>query len=359
MATETKTSDEVEKYTLDYTQPNQTRVTDSLGYQTTYEWADIWGARRIVKVTGPCPSCGGSGGDVQQWTYDNRGRVASYTDGGGNVTKYTYDAEGNVMSVAAPAPAAGAAAPTTTYTYYADGRMHTRQSPNGGLTTWTYVAAGPELITETVSQGVTRTTRIDYTQGKPTLLTDPLGRTTTLHYSALGDLDWTEDAVAGHRTTFAYDAMGRLEKTSLPATTPPNDSPSTSYDTVGRVWRVRNPNGSDRRPLVRRGGRRLRTQDPNTKLTQFQYDGYGRLSKVFDPLNGETGYGYDLMSNLVSLTDARHKQTSFTYDGYRRVTKIIYPNPSKAGALRGVHVRPGGTAGHAEGPQGRHDHVCL
>ena len=48
----------------------------------------------------------------------------------------------------------------------------------------------------------------------------------------------------GHVTNFDYDAMGRLTKTRLPVTTPPNDSPTTSYDARGRVWRVTNPNGT-------------------------------------------------------------------------------------------------------------------
>jgi RHS repeat-associated protein len=327
-------SGDVDRYLLDYSQANKTVVTDSLTNQTTYEWVDIWGSKRITKITGPCSGCGGSGGATQEWTYDNRGRVTSHQDGEGNVTSYTYgtdenDPGPNVTSVTAPQPSSqgGELNTATVYTYHPDGRMHTRLAPNGSLTTWTYVAAGPETITESVSAGVSRTTTIAYTpQGKPRLITDPLARQTEMSYTPQGDLDWVRDPLL-HQTSFQYDVMGRLEKTILPTTTPANDSPHTSYDTLGRVWQVTNPNGSFWRHWYDGGGRRVMTQDPNGQQTQFVHDAYGRLDKVIDPLDGKTDYEYDLMSNLVSLTDARTQTTSFEYDGHHRVKKVTYPSP--------------------------------
>ena len=230
-----------------------------------------------------------------------------------------------MSAVVAPATVAGSAGPRTAYTYHPDGRMHTRTAPNGDVTTWTYVAAGPQTITETVSPGVNRTTNVIYTaQGRPHIVTDPTSRQTEMHYNALGDLDWIRDH-AGHQTAFEYDAMGRLEKTVLPATTPPNDSPRTSYDTVGRVWRVMNPNGSFWRHWYDGGGRRRLTHDPEAHPTDLEYDAYGRPETVTDALGAETHYGYDLMSRLISLTDARGKTTSFEYDGHGRVKKVTYP----------------------------------
>ena len=77
-------------------------------------------------------------------------------------------------------------------------------------------------------------------------------------------------------------------------------------------------------------------------------------------MNGETGYGYDLMIQPESsLTDARHKQTSFTYDPYRRVTKITYPGPAQPLPIEGVTYDPAGRLATPEGPQGVADHVCL
>ena len=57
--------------------------------------------------------------------------------------------------------------------------------------------------------------------------------------------------------------------------------------------------------------------------------GYGRLLEGLDPLNGETGYGYDLMSNLVSLIDARQEQTSFTRTTPSAWSPRLLPGPTQ------------------------------
>lgn len=56
-----------EKYTLAYPGQTTTTVTDALGNTTTYDWAGFSGIySRITRIVGPCPSCGGGGGDVQE-----------------------------------------------------------------------------------------------------------------------------------------------------------------------------------------------------------------------------------------------------------------------------------------------------
>jgi YD repeat-containing protein len=67
-ATTSEVADGREKYTLAYA-ANQTTVTDALGNATVYEWEPIRGLRRVTKVSGPCPSCGGGESEVQEWTY--------------------------------------------------------------------------------------------------------------------------------------------------------------------------------------------------------------------------------------------------------------------------------------------------
>ena len=331
-AVETMVAGKIEKFLLDYSQPNKTLVTDASGGLTTYDWADLWGSKRIVKIAGPCAGCGGSGSETQEWTYDLRGRVTSHKDGEGNVTRWDYNADGYVSQASTPAPAPGSRAFTTQYTYDTSGRIATRTAPNTAVTTWTHVPAGPHTITEAVSAGINRTTTIDYfANGKVQYVRDPLNRETEFHYNALGDLDWVEDPL-NHHTAFQYDLMGRREKTILPATIPANDTPTTSYDTLGRVARVTNPNGSFWQNTYDGGGRRLASLDPLGNQSLYAYDDYGRLSTVTDAEGGITSYSYDLMSNLNYLVDPRqHGQpvpvgTEFRYeDGYNRVTKVIYP----------------------------------
>ena len=62
----------VEKLSFSYG-TNQTTVTDAAGNVTTYDYVNVRGTRRVTKATGPCTSCGGSGGDVQSGRTTNSG----------------------------------------------------------------------------------------------------------------------------------------------------------------------------------------------------------------------------------------------------------------------------------------------
>lgn len=324
-----------EKLTFTYSL-GVTTVTDALtpANVTTYEWANVKHIDRVTKVTGPCSSCGGGGGETQEWTYNSDGWISAYEDGEGNVTTYTYDPPtGDLLTETRIVdPEVAGSEITTTYTYYTDGRVHTRTGPNDSITTYTYVAAGPQTITQTINSTETRQFRYDYTTDPPigllSRVTDPYLKATDLHYTSAGDLDWVRDPL-DHVTSFDYDTMGRRTKTHLPATSPPNDSPTTSYDSLGRVWRVTNPNTSYWEYKYDGDGHKKSVRDPYGKLTSYFYDDWGRLTKVIDPLLGETEYGYDLMSNLTSLTDARDKTTTFEYDGHHRVKKVTYPGATK------------------------------
>jgi RHS repeat-associated protein len=338
-AIETSISGNVRKYTLDY-QADKTVVTDSLGNETEYHFQKIWGAKRITQISG-CTTCGG-GSATQFWGYDEKGRITSHTDGEGNLTEYTYDNDGNLVTIDSPVLDTGERH-TTEMAYNNQGRLVTRIAPNGSTTTWTYVAAGPETMTEEVSPGVTRTTTYAYgtvarSLGKLKYVRDPLNRQTDFAYTLDGDLESVTDA-SGHTTTFQYDVMGRTTKTIPPATTPASDTPTTSYDTLGRAWKVTNPNATYWRNTYDGGGRRTVARDPSNNNTTYVYDTYGRLSTVTNSPNGLTNYvteyRYDTMSNLRYLIDPRQypqpspvptTATEFRYeDGHNRVTDVIYP----------------------------------
>jgi len=76
---------------------SQTTVTDTLGNATVYDFQNISGMYLVTKVTGPCSSCGGGGGDVQEWGYDALGQITSYTNGSGKTWSYTYSPEGDLQ----------------------------------------------------------------------------------------------------------------------------------------------------------------------------------------------------------------------------------------------------------------------
>jgi RHS repeat-associated protein len=313
-----------ERYTIDYGVNDPTvNVTDALGNVTTYEWTNIQGMKHITKITGPCGDCGGGGSRVQEWTYDDIGRVVSYKDGVGKITTYTYDGQTHdVLTRTEPLPDNRTA--TTIWTYDAQGRILTETRADGGQTTYTYVAAGPATITQTISSTASRTTNLDYTpQGQLRQITDPLGNPTTLHYNNFGDLDSVADPPhpTSHTTSFGYDHLGRR----ITVTDALNRTMTTTYNPASRMTRLTVSDGSHTDFTYDQGGRRTTMTDPKKRITRYGYDDFGRLVTVIDPAGGATRYAYDAMSNLISLTDAENHVASFEYDAYNRVKKAIYP----------------------------------
>lgn len=85
-----------EKTLLSFNADGSTTVTNALNKQTLYRFADIAGARRVVKVEGqPTANCAGAN---QDYTYTNEGWLASKTDWKGIKTTYQYNALGQETS---------------------------------------------------------------------------------------------------------------------------------------------------------------------------------------------------------------------------------------------------------------------
>lgn len=345
-ATTSEVSGGIEKFTLVYDPLKaKTTVTDANGNATVYEYSHIWGMRRPIRTTGPCASCG-AGTGVQSWTYDNRGRVLSQRDAEGYETRYTYDqVTGDVLSETKVVDLATGATHVTAFTYWPDeppgeGRLHMRTAPNGAVTMYEYDPPGPKTITEQTEATRFRTTNITYTpQGEPgagkvKFVDDPRQKRWEYHYLASGDLEWIKDPL-GNLTRFTYDLMGRQKQVIPPIVIPvpgtpvdpPIQEPETTYDTLGRVSRIRNPDdGTTTRFTYDGGGRRRTMTDALGRLTEHFYDTWGRLWKVRDALQYWTEYGYDSASNLTSIRDARGKITTFVPDSSNRVEKICYPS---------------------------------
>ena len=302
-----------EKITLTY-DTLATTVTDVKSSPTKYDWAWIGGLRRVTKIAGPCPSCGG-GEETKEWTYDSRGRVTGHQRTAQAPSIYTYDTQDHVTSVQDPLGR------TRSYTYDAEGRLDSAATPGGGLVTYTYGLYGPLTITEKLSETTSRTTTYTYTAlGQVHTVTDPRGKTTTYAYTAAGDLHTVTDPL-DHTTTFEYDGLGR--RTSV--TDALGRTTTTTYDPRGRATRITSPDQTHTDFAYDLSGRRTSVTDPLGRVTRWVYDEYGRLGSVVDPLDGVTKYEYDLDGALTALTDAKGQTTSFGHDVAGRVNAVTYP----------------------------------
>jgi RHS repeat-associated protein len=309
-----------ERFTLTYL-PSKTEVTTVDG-TTTYDFDSFWGQQLVTKVTGSCDSCA-DGSETQQWTYDDKGRVASHTDAEGSVTTYTYDlATGDLLSAT---ETKGPTTRTTTYTYDAAGRVLTVTASDRGTVVYTQSAAGPTSIQDAIN----RTTNLTYTtKGQLETVTNPRLKTRLLGYDAsTGDLTSVTDPVQAS-TTFRYDALGRRDR----VTDPLNNSTTYTYDARGHVTRITLPDTKFITFTYDKGGRRANVTDQLNRITTYGYDTFGRLATVTDASTpaGITRYAYDAMSRLTTITDARNKTTTFRHDTFGRVDQVTYPGTPTA-----------------------------
>ena len=314
------------KNVVGYTSPAHphlpTQVTDASGNQATREY-DTKGNLTKVRSTG-------LNADIETYTYNSRGLVATRKDGKGAVTTYTYDTAGNLTKAAPPAPAG-----VTTYTYDSLSRVTSVTDGNGVKIDYGYdkldhvlsIKHGTTVrqantfdangnLTRTQVPGVTRTLEYDprnqltkvtrgtevvsYTYdkvGNLKTLTTPTG-TATYTYDAADRLTSLADAHGG-TTTFGYDTADRRTTTNFPG----GAVQTTGYDNAGRntsitvtkpgaelfkaTYRYTRPDGSDTD--------KLQSKTIKGGVTDYTYDALGRLTKA-----GTGSYTLDNATNLLS-----------------------------------------------------------
>jgi RHS repeat-associated protein len=242
-------------------------VTDALGHVTTLASYD--GAGRITRTIDPNST-------VTDYTYTPRGWLASRTvrfnpDGSADTyydatTKITYTAYGAVQTIR------DADGVKITYGYDAAHRLTTITDALGNVLQYTLDASGNRTAEKTFATGSStpsRTlTRTFNTLGQLTQVIDGLNHT-VLDASASGSYDGNGNLLQ------SSDANGIVHQ--------------QSYDALNRlVQSIDNLNGAD-------------TATRNTTTIQ-SWDALDRLTKVTDPSNLTTTYGYDGLSNPISLS---------------------------------------------------------
>jgi RHS repeat-associated protein len=318
-------------------------VADPLGRQVRYQYD---GSNRLTQVTDP------AGGTWQytydpshrmltvtnprsilqtQNTYDAAGRVETQTLADGGVTRFAYTVVAGTVVATTITDPAGASRRSRFAGGYARERidaggqsqtlvravgtnlLQAQTDPLGRTTRFTTDAAGNiTQVTDPLGQEwrttydptftvpLTRTDPLQQTttfaydpKGNLTAVTDPLTQTTTLAYTATGDLLSITDAL-DQTTTFARDAAENLTAT----TDPLGHRTERTFDGVSRLLTITDPTGA---------------------VTRLTYDALDRVVAVTDPLHGVTGFTYDPLGNLLTVTDAKGQTTTHTYDAMNRL----------------------------------------
>ena len=254
---------------------------------TSTQWHAVW--RQPTKIAEP--------NRITTFTYNGDGGVycaptTALVNGHpiGVLCKKSVQATTDATGAQAFSAVVTGAARTSTYTYDAYGQVLTAKDPNGRITTTTYyLATDPDIgkrgnvatITNPLGH-VTTYTAYDL-NGRPTSITDPNGMVTSLTYSPRGWL--TSRTVGGESTTYTYDAVGQLIKVLQPD----GSYVQYTYDAAHRL---------------------IGLQDALGNRIAYTLDGVGNRTKedVFDPsgaLTRRQQHVYDVLNRLHQNIGAR------------------------------------------------------
>jgi len=323
-------------------------------------------------------------------TYDSNGQMLTMKDPNGNTTSYSYGdnyascggnapptspSDAYLTQVTYPATSgishieshcydytSGLSLSTTdqnnltTFFKYADSldRLTETDFPDGGKTTLSYNdtprsptvtsakklnASGLTITTVSVANG--------FGQGKQTQLTsDPQGtvyRDTT--YDGLGRVyrvanpyrSGADPTTTAGTTTYVYDALGRKITEAYP------DSSVLTTAYCGGSTLVTDPTGKWRRSRTDGLGRLVEVDEPNVPGASVNSNGC--------PGSGEpiwiTSYGYDGVGDLTSVLQNGSHSRSFTYDSLSRLLCSSNPENSFASCPAGAtNTYTPGTTGY-------------
>ncbi|MFE2064059.1 LamG-like jellyroll fold domain-containing protein [Streptomyces sp. NPDC059467] len=274
-------------------------VTDPLGRVTRYGY-DQFG--QITSKTDPVAdaaaavaaqtdsdllnTAGSDGGGVTRSTWTPTGLQLSVTDPTGARTEATYDELGRRLTATTVERYPSTVNLVSTYTWDDAGRQTASKSPSGITTSATYNPAG-EPLTATDPAG---TTKYGYDGlGRRTETTDATDRRTTTTYDALGDVTATTEYGTGTTALRTTNAEYDVEGNQTAAVSPQTKARTTfAYDALGRMT-------SQVQPVA-----------PGDSIT--------------------TSFGYDAAGNQTRLTDGRGNRTTYTFNAWNLPESTVEPS---------------------------------
>jgi RHS repeat-associated protein len=274
---------------------NMIAAADPLGRIVSYTYDLL---NRAIRITEPDPDDSGLlVAPVSYLAYDAVGRLLAERDANGNVTRYAYDARHRVTDVYAPLGA------HTQFSYDAAGQLRGVTDAEGSTTRYTYDDAGRLAELRLPGQDATP---IRY------------------QYDTLSNVRKVTDQLGRHQV-YEYDDLSRLKRTitnyaNFGATTDaPDQNIITAYTYLddGMVDTITETIGWSGSAAV-------------TRVTDYDYDGLGRLSTVNLPELSDAPKvhrRYDAFGNLQYDVDQLGNVTEYQYDKLHRLTKVIQEKP--------------------------------
>ncbi|MET8979204.1 putative T7SS-secreted protein [Streptomyces sp. NPDC004539] len=270
-----------------------------------------------------------SSGLPLRFTYDEAGRVTSWTDTNDRSYAYEYDDQDRCV---AETGAAGHMALRVTYddTDPETGLRVTTTTTGEGHTRRFLINDDLQVVADIDPLGaVTRYRRDRYNR----LLshTDPLDHTTSFTYDERGNLT-SIVRPDGRETKAEYDDLGLLVKFTAPdgtttrqtydtrgnrtsVTPPAGRTTHFTHDEAGHLTTITDPDGNTTTIVADRAGLPLRVTDPLGATTRYLRDAHGRPTTITDPTGAPTHLEWTTEGHLTRRTAADGTTESWTYDG--------------------------------------------
>ncbi|GAA1228228.1 hypothetical protein GCM10009676_08180 [Prauserella halophila] len=370
-------SAEVSKHYAASVAAHSVEVTDPAGNVTRRTYDPTRGGR-LVSRTDP-------GGGTTVYSYDAGGFVRTISDENGHVTRLRHDERGNRLSRTRCRTDNTEACYTAYWSYFLneddpldprnDKVTEFRDARSAGqgdgryLTTYSYTSTGQitEIKSPDASNGAQLSQTRTYTDGTesapdggtqpPGLLatmTDPKGGETSYAYNSAGDRVSETDPV-GLVTEYSHDGLGRVTQESVVAASSGQTTRTTfDYDAAGRILsetdpQVTNPitNEPHQRRLVNNYNAHGRLAsstvediagDDPSRTTKYGYDELGRRNTVTDPEGGTEQVTHDQFGEVQRRTTKAGTVFSYTYtaDGHRLATTTVHDFTGDGGTGRDV-----------------------
>jgi RHS repeat-associated protein len=302
--------------------------TTKFKYDTAFELIELTDANGHVTKYGYKEGNKTSEKDANEnetkWVYNSTHDVIEETTPKGETTTITRNKAGDPETIKRPAPesktqeakfkwaangdleeATDPLEHTTKYAYDKYGDREAETNAEGDKRTWGYDEDG--RVTSEVSprgneEGAKASefeTKIKRdAQGRPEVVTDPLGHETKYVYDAAGNLKELANP-NGHATVYLYDKAN--QRTEVKA--PNGDVAKTAYDSEGNVESKTDGNGH---------------------TTKYDHNALNQLTKTTDALKRETTRTYDAAGNLKELKDPESRTTTYSYDAGDRLKEVNY-----------------------------------
>ncbi|MFH1202581.1 MAG: RHS repeat-associated core domain-containing protein [Candidatus Omnitrophota bacterium] len=359
----------------------ETSMVDRNGNTTQYIYIDANSDGRAEEISEIILPAGGK----YEFIYNTSGKLQSIKDPAGRITQFNIDASGDLSGITNPdtttkaftynshflTAATNERNLTTQYQYDNYGRVNRMLFPNSpqeiiqffpsevqGLINDLAPGVGtpqnpapvvrPADIVETIIDGkgytttsqtskfgsyakiidaLNQTTTIERdVNNNPTKITRPNSSTVTMTYDAKGNLRTSTENAISATTTFTYEPNFNQVSSILD---PESNLTDIDYDTKGNPIQITDALGNITKmeynspysllsKIISGFGTPLQNE------TNFTYDPVTEnLLTITDPLSHTTTLAYDNAGNITSSTDADNNTTTFEYDSMNRLKKVV------------------------------------